>query len=193
MAQLEQILAQLRGGDDQLAEAAAAELPACGQPALDALSQLRQDADPDVRWWAIRALAQFPTSPGLTDELVAALGDDSPEVQQCAALALCHHPAPQAISLLIRLLSSPDSLISSLSATALTLIGPEAVPSLLEVVRNERGTARLEAVRALAEIKDPRAIPTLMKVIESDSAVSRYWAEQGLDKLGLGMVYLKPD
>jgi HEAT repeat protein len=51
----------------------------------------------------------------------------------------------------------------------------------------------LEAARALAEIKDPRAIPGLMKALETDSALLQYWVGNGLDKLGLGMVYLKPE
>ncbi len=193
MTALQPLLAQLSSGNDYLAENAAAKLYAHGQPAFAALCQLRQSPDPDQRWWAVRALSQFPASSGLNGELIAALEDDTVEVQQCAALAICHHPALQAVSSLIRLLSSSDSLLAGLASTALAKIGPEAVPALLEALKNEKASARLEAIRALAEIKDPRAIPALMKILDSDSALARYWAEQGLDNLGLGMVYLRPE
>jgi hypothetical protein len=47
-------------------------------------------------------------------------------------------------------------------------------------------------LRALAEIKDHRAIPVMMKVMEEDSALLQHWAKEGLDRLGLDMVYMKP-
>lgn len=79
-----------------------------------------------------------------------------------------------------------------LACNALIAIGSEAVPSLIEILRNGVSHARLQAARALAKIGDPRAIPALMEVLQTDSAISTYWAEQGLDKLGLSMVYFKP-
>jgi HEAT repeat protein len=147
----------------------------------------------DVRWWAVRALAQFEPADEITRELVAALEDESGEVRQCAAMALCHHPSRQAISSLIRTLSDPDSMAARLAANALALIGPAAIPALIETLQTGSPSAKLEAVRALAEIKDPHAIPALMKALEQDSALMQYWAEQGLDKLGLGMIYIQPE
>jgi hypothetical protein len=44
----------------------------------------------------------------------------------------------------------------------------------------------------LAEIKDHRAIKTMMSALEDESAVVQYWAKEGLDRLGLNMVYGKP-
>jgi HEAT repeat protein len=64
---------------------------------------------------------------------------------------------------------------------------------LVEALSSAAPAVRLEAARALGAIKDPRAISALMQAIQQDSALMTYWAEQGLDKLGLGMVYLKPD
>ena len=193
MPDLPALLAELTCGDDERAESAAQQLAGYGESAFQALRNLLRDEDVDARWWAIRALAQFETSEKVTGDLVAALEDGSSDVRQCAAMALCHHPHPRAVSPLIRALSDPDSMTAGLARNALIRIGAEAVPELIETLRAGSRAARLEAVRALAEIKDPRAIPPLMQALEQDSALMQYWAEHGLDKLGLGMVYLKPE
>jgi HEAT repeat protein len=186
-------LAELVSGNDERAEQAATGLPAFGPAGVEALKPLFTSDEVDVRWWAVRALAGFEQLDESFPELVAALEDESEEVRQAAAMALCHHPHPQAVSPLIRALSDLDTMTTRLASNALVLIGAEATPALLDVLKNGTGSARLEAARALAEIKDPRAIPGLMKALETDSALLQYWAGNGLDKLGLGMVYLKPE
>jgi HEAT repeat protein len=50
----------------------------------------------------------------------------------------------------------------------------------------------LEAARALALIGDQRAIPALFALLSEDSVMLDYWANEGLDKMGAGMVYLIP-
>jgi len=45
----------------------------------------------------------------------------------------------------------------------------------------------------LAEIADHSAIPALMSALEDDSVMVQHWAEEGLERLGLDMVYLKPE
>jgi HEAT repeat protein len=83
-------------------------------------------------------------------------------------------------------------MVSSLAANALVKIGSAAVPSLIEAVTSGKQSARIHALRALAEIKDHRAIPIMMKVMQEDSALLQHWAKEGLDRLGLDMVYIKP-
>lgn len=189
MDELKTLLAELTSGDDTRAEAAAARLPAFPVSALD---PLLQSSDVDTRWWALRALAGFPGGEDVLRRLVSALEDESDEIRQCAALGLCHHPHPESVPPLIRALSSSDSMTARLACSALIAIGAESVPYLLETLQSGTSSAKLQAARALAEIGDPRAIPALMEVLQTDSAISTYWAEQGLDKLGLGMVYFKP-
>jgi HEAT repeat protein len=193
MADLAFLLAELASGEDGRAEQAAAQLPTLGAAALEALKPLLQADSADLRWWAVRALASFEQVDEVFPDLIAALADESEEVRQAAAMAFCHHPTPLALSPLCRRLSDPDPLTARLAATALARIGLEATPALLELLKNESASVRLEATRALAEIKDPRAIPGLLKALETDSALMQYWATQGLEKLGVGMVYLKPE
>ena len=103
------------------------------------------------------------------------------------------HPDETAIRPLIQALSDADSLVSNLACTALVSIGKPAVPSLLEIPKDAPQMARINAIRALAEIEDYHAIPALMAALEEDSAMMQHWAEEGLERLGLNMVYLKPE
>jgi HEAT repeat protein len=82
--------------------------------------------------------------------------------------------------------------VAELAAKALVLAGPPAVPDLIGTVQGGAPAARIHALRALAELRDPRAIPVMLKMTEADSAVLKYWAEEGLQRLGLNMVYIKP-
>jgi HEAT repeat protein len=219
MDNLSSLLADLSCGNDERAEAAALGLPEHGEAAFVALQELLRSGHIDTRWWAVRALAEWPKSDKVTRELLTALEDDSKDVRQCAVMALGRHPDPQAVLPFIRALSDPDLMTSQLACNALISIGAEAVPALIEFLQTgtraaelprqrhagsilsqgddvglrRHDVARLEAVRALAEIKDPRAIPALMRVLAENSTVIQYWAERGLDKLGLGMVYIKPE
>ena len=83
-------------------------------------------------------------------------------------------------------------MVSSLAGNALVKIGSAAVPSLIEAVKSGVQSQRIHALRALAEIKDHRAIPVMMQVMQEDSALLQHWAQEGLERLGLDMIYMKP-
>ena len=42
------------------------------------------------------------------------------------------------------------------------------------------------------EAADTRAIPALFKALEDESAIAQYWADEGLERMGVGQVYFKP-
>jgi HEAT repeat protein len=191
MADLPALLDDLTSGNDERAEAAAGELAAHAE-ALPALEALLRSPQIDQRWWAVRTLSQFANQ-RVTELILSALADQSAEIRQAAALALAHNPDPVSVPALIAALADSDSLVVTLAANALIAVGPDTVPALMDVLQHGKHSARLAAVRALAEIKDPRAIPVLMKALEEDSALLQFWAEAGLDQLGLGMIYLKPE
>ena len=191
MSNLDALLADLTSGDEARAEGAVPGLVELGDETFPALRDLLNSADADQRWWALRALAQSPQSQ--TEWLLLLLNDSAPEVRQAAALGLCNHPDETAIRPLVRALSDADSMASSLACNALVEIGKPAVPSLLEISKDAPQMARINATRALAEIADHSAIPTLMAALEDDSVMIRHWAEEGLERLGLDMVYLKPE
>jgi HEAT repeat protein len=204
VSSLQDLLSDLTSESETRAEKAVPALIELGDESIPALLDLTRSSDVDHRWWALRVLAQSPQAQA--QWLVPFLTDPAREVRQCAALGLAIKPDESATTSLVRALSDEDSMVSSLAVNALVKIGKAAVPALIEVVKpNPEGSsaahqgegkapqsARIHALRALAEIRDHRAIPVMMKVMEEDSALLQHWAKEGLDRLGLDMVYMKP-
>ncbi len=195
---MRELLNELTSGDDARAENAIPALVELGAAAIPALLDLTRADDADIRWWGVRALAASPHT--RTEDLLPLLSDSAPEVRAATALALCSHPNESAVEALIKALGDEDSLTAGLAGTALVKIGAPSVPSLLKVMearaepgRSEAPTGiRILALRALSEIGDHRAIPVMMKAMGEESALLQYWAQEGLERLGLNMVYVKP-
>lgn len=199
---IEHLLFELACGDDaragraveQLAGLTPEEIP----PVLTGLYEMLHSPDIDRRWWAVRALAEIhdPRVPGW---LAKMLSDPDASVRQCAALGLRINPAAQAVPALVEALHDRDPLGARLAGEALAAAGEPAVLPLIEVLQPISYTtssaaphARREAARSLAAIGDTRAVPALYAVLEDDSALLVYWAEQGLERMGVGMVYFNP-
>ena len=190
MNALQELLKDLTSGDESRAENAIPALIELGEEAIPALLNLTHSKDADSRWWALRALAGSPHC--RTEWLVPFLNDSAAEVRQCAALGLAIKPNESAAQPLVHALSDEDTLVGNLAVNALVKIGSAAVPSLIETVKSGSQSARIYALRALVEIRDPRAIPVMMQVMDEESALLQHWAKEGLERLGLNMVYMKP-
>lgn len=186
------ILDELSCGDDQRAEAALSHLAVWGPDVVEPLQQRLFNPETEVRWWAVRALAVIDDQrvPSL---LVNALSDPDKSVRWCAGLALRTHPLEQAALALIARLSDQDTLTRRLAGDALVAIGGSIVPQLIDVMQHGVHLTRLEAVRALAKIGDQRCIPALFEGLDDGSALIEYWASEGLEKMGVGMVFYKPE
>lgn len=178
--------------DDDTARQATEELAEQGSAFLTAIQSLLAHEQADVRWWAVRTCVIIQDNVDIAPLLIQALQDPDPAVRQCAALGLQQRPDDRAVAALIAALSDPDSLVARLAANALAATGPAAVPELINLVENSSSKVRLEAVRALALTGDTRSIPTLFNALESDSSLMEYWANEGLDRMGVGMVFFKP-
>ena len=187
---MHELLAELTSGDDTRAEKSIPAIVDLGMAAIPALLELTRAEEVDSRWWAVRALAASPHT--RTENLIPLLSDSASEVRAAAALALCNHPDESAIPALINTLSDEDSLTAGLAGNALVKIGSPSVPSLLTVMSEAPTGIRIIVLRALSEIRDHRAIPVMMKSLSEESAVLQYWAQEGLQRLGLDMVYGKP-
>lgn len=192
MPSLEYLLAELTCGDEMRAETASTQFTEYGEEAVEALIDLFGSENEDNRWWAIRTLALFD-HPLAKTSIASALQDENLEVQQCAALALRENPDPETIPNLTSLLGNKNKLLSRLSGDALIKIGKKATPAILGVIEHGSQAARIEAVRALAGIEDPDSISSLFKLLDEKSTFLRYWAEEGLNKMGVGMVFFKPE
>jgi len=193
---IQKLISELCSGDDLRAEAAALEMAALPRPrhseVLAALQELLAKPQSDLRWWAVRALSEID-HPGVPGLLLQALGDSDAAVRQCAALGLRLRPNLQAIPALSAALSDQDHLLASLAADALIAVGSPAVLPLLDVMQGSHQPARLKAARALATIGDTRAIPALYAALDEDSTLMEYWANEGLERMGVGMVYFVPE
>jgi HEAT repeat protein len=192
VSNLQNLLGELLSGDETRAENAVPALIELGEDATSALMDLTRSPDADSRWWAIRTLAQSPLL--RTEWLVPfLLNDSAPEVRQCAALGLATKADESAIRPLVQALSDKDSMTGNLAMNALVKIGKPTVPALIECVKNRsQQSVRILALRALAEIRDHRAIAVMMQVMDEDSVLLQHWAKEGLERLGLDMVYIKP-
>jgi HEAT repeat protein len=195
------LLADLSSGDEARLEAAVARITGLSIEDARALYPELQKTlaapNADRRWWAARALAALPGQ-SVTPELLQALADPEPAVRQCAALGLRLRTDPQAIPALIAALSDPDALTAQLAGDALAAAGAEAVPALLAAFQPENpaganAAARIGAVRALAAIGDHRSIPALFAALDDPSQIIVHWAEVGLERMGVGMSFFKPD
>jgi len=192
MLPLASLIANLTSGDDQLAEAAVEQIAAWGEIALPALFDLLNSPDPEKRWWALRTLASIP-HPDVPPRLGEGLHDPDPAVQQCAALGLSRQPWAEAIPDLIVFLVDEDRLLARLAGDALIALGSPAILPLGETLKNGSQRAKIEAARALALIGDKSAIPALFQAWQEGSALVQYWAEEGLDRMGVGMQFFAPD
>lgn len=192
MSKLQSFIIQLTSGVDETAENFVRPIAALGESALPALFDLLDSADPEKRWWALRTLALIP-HPDIPPRLRASLHDPDPAVRQCAALGLSQQPAVEAIPDLIAILDDPDRLLARLAGDALIAVGEQAVPDLIATLENGTQSAQIEAARALALIGDTSAIPALFKAWQKGSTMIQHWAEEGLDRMGVGMQFFTPD
>lgn len=182
-------LAELFSGDDQRAQAALTTLSLDDVPAL--IDALNTDA-PETRWWAAVALGHLP-SPASTQALIQCSLDAELSVRAAVLYALGQHQAEAAVRPLIFALGTASAYLGRVAADALIHIGAPAVPAFIEILdRDVTPLVRAQAARALALLADTRAIPALFRALEDDSQVVSYWAEHGLEKMGVGQVYFKP-
>ncbi len=191
MNDIAHLLADLHSGEDARCERAVRGLSRHGEAALDALTAALKDPSPDHRWWAVRALAELDT-PIAEGRLIAALGDPEASVRQCAALALRQRSTPAALPALTAALDDPDRLVARLAGDALAAAGETAILALQGALAQQAPGVRIEAIRALALMKHERAVPLLFSVLDDPSSMVSYWAEEGLERLGIGMVFFNP-
>jgi HEAT repeat protein len=195
MDPIEALRVALAESSDEKAEAAVehlGKLPAESFPDLiAALQDWLAAPDPEMRWWALRAAAAIPGE-GSYRLLLSGLEDSQAAVRQCAAMGLHLHPEAQSVPALVQALQDEDALAARLAADALAAIGAAAVPALVDTLQRGQPAARRLAARALAMIGDPQAIPALFAALEDDSALIEYWANEGLERMGVGMSFFVP-
>jgi HEAT repeat protein len=184
---LDELMAAAAAGDDERAEALVAQLAPGDEPALLALATA---SDPDQRWWAMRALAEYGSA-AAAGVIAAALHDADPSVRAAAALTLAklQHRRPEAatpyLAALAALLADDQGLVRQAAADALSQCGDAAVAVLANVLREDAEAMRSRAAYALRKIGTYRAAAVLYPLLEDPNPLVRAYAYEGLDDLGL--------
>ena len=186
------LLAELLSGDEARAEAAVKALVAAGESVVTGTAEpaaLRRTRSPLVGSPGTRGVCE-------TSDRVVPAGVEGP---------CCRSPGrwsagsgrspsiPAAAASLIRLLSDEDNVAAVMAVNALVKLGGEAVPQLLDEFEHAPRRGQIQILRTLSELRDPRAIRLMLSAQGQDSAAMQYWAQEGLERLGLNMVYLRPD
>lgn len=178
-------------GDDERAEQWVASLDPNATPQLQSLLT---HPSADVRWWAVRSLAALGARP----EVIAPLLDDPAGcVRACAALALAQTTCPPQIEriapALIEHLQDADPQVAWLCALALARMGAAAAPALVRVLEQSPSlSVRILVLRALQSAATAETIPALVRALDDDSAAMQYFAENALERLGVGLVLFEP-
>jgi HEAT repeat protein len=117
--------------------------------------------------------------------LVAALDDEMEDVRTVAARGLAAIGDPRAVGPLARALNDPSRWTLSLVAENLMVMGPEAVPPLLDLLVYGEYNVRVSAVQILGQIRDPRATRPLVTALAGETNLNlRAQAAAALGKLG---------
>ncbi|MBE9032039.1 HEAT repeat domain-containing protein [filamentous cyanobacterium LEGE 11480] len=158
-------LQALEWGDFQLRWEIGKLLPKFERDAMEALLELLSDDElhPDVRWFAVRALADFPHPEVIPTLLRVVQSSLQPELQQVAANALSQM-GPSIVPLLTVLVDRPETRASA--AQILTQMRHrEAIPLLLELTQDPDAAIRATAIDALSGFHSPQIAQVLLMAL----------------------------
>ena len=189
--EIEELLEVLVSGDDDGREEAALALGRFGIVATGRLADILATGESSARWWAARALAEVGGEDAV-QSLVSLLGEPDPDLRACAALALGRIGDGSAASALAAKLDDQSSFVAGVASDALSMLGDSAVEALAGRLGDENPHTRLLAVRALGRIGSDSAAGPLVGVLEDPSYLVRYYAQEALDALGVGILFLVP-
>lgn len=182
-------LDDLFSGNEARAQAALHQITMADLPGVQAALT---GSDPEARWWAVGALSYLP-SPEATTLLISVAADPDVNLRAAALHALGQHATPVALLPLLFALSDPSPYLTRIATDALIQLGALSVPDLIRVLEADaQSHVRVNAARALALIGDKRAIPALFAALKDESVMVQYWAEEGLERMGVGQMYFKP-
>jgi HEAT repeat protein len=154
---------------------------ALGVDALPTLFVLLRAPNWHTRQGAAWALGELREK-GAVPFLIEALEDTDHAVIAEAALALGLLQDPAAVPNLVSALAHVHWRVSKAAARALAFIGQDAIPALIEVLKNRTNPVgqRVRAIEALAYSKRPEVGSVLVKLTQSRNIDERYSAVKAL-------------
>ena len=127
-----------------------------------------------------------------TGDLIEFVNGSDDETRAAAIYALRTRSTADAVTALITVLANPDTFLARTACDSLIHIGKVATSNLIEALKDQNIQTRGLAARALAHIKDTSSIPALFNALNDDSMMVQYWADEALEKMGVGQIYFKP-
>ncbi len=191
MEDLHPLLHELNITDDEQVEQVHALLINYGEAALPVLNELLNSTDSEKRALAISALSHLH-HPASQPALFRGLSDPYPIVRYSALLGLRRLPNLKTIPALVQFLCEEDPLPARLATDALIALGEDAIPALVETLERQHPHGRIGAARALASIDHEDVIQPLLMALGDRSRLVDYWAREGLNQRGLGLVFFSP-
>ena len=192
---MDDLIKAILGGEDEGAEPAVPALAAMDHAeVVSELARRLPDANSDGRWWIARTLATLP-APQSAVTLIQMLDDSDSDVRACAALALGElHAlvAAEGADALAAHLADESAHVAEVCTVALRRIGAAAVPTLVRALQEGAAIERIRAAKALAPIESQQAIPALIRALDDEDAIVTHYAEDALERMGVGMVLLQP-
>ncbi len=127
-----------------------------------------------------------------TGDLIEFVNGSDDETRAAAIYALRTRSTADAVTALITVLANPDTFLARTACDSLIHIGKVATSNLIEALKDQNIQTRGLATRALAHIKDQSSIPALFNALNDDSMIVQYWADEALERMGVGQIYFKP-
>jgi len=180
---------QLNSPQPAARNAATAAFKSMGSTAVPGLVHLLETKDPGLRRrvWALAIKLPRKLRAAFFRDLN---WPDTTEVHSAAAKALgvIGPDAQGAISVLARSLRDPARQVSVEAATALSRIGTNSVPVLIEALHDKEVNARHMAAYALGEIGPParEAVPVLVGMLNETNQAVRASVAYSLSRIGPG-------
>jgi len=116
---------------------------------------------------AVRALGQVGDDRAL-DELIAALGDDDPDIARAASEAICARDVDHAADRLADALASPRRRVAETAAATLVGLGEEAVEALVSQLSSLNPQARRLAAESLGAVASANVGDVLAHLLDSE-------------------------
>ncbi len=206
------LIDQLKSSDEKVRAAAVEALRTIGKPATRLLIEAAQSKDSLQRWGAVAALGETG-DPKAVPILLKALRDEDENVRAVAAASLGKLRYARAARQLVQALADKSERVQAHAEWALENIGEraipaimdgakrtatklrafrllgrlkarEAVPLLIEGLKDRKPEIRSMAAWALGEIGDRRAVSALERALEDKAPEVRREAVVALSKLG---------
>jgi HEAT repeat protein len=173
-------IATLIEGDFQQRWDIAKKITKLGEAVVFPLAQIIdtfETSDPDLCWFAARALGEF-NHPLAINSLVKLLHAKDEDLNAIAADALSRM-GTAAISALVKQLADPTTRLLATRSLA-CIRSPEVIAPLQTVVTDANPQLRAIAIKSLSNFTDPEIVPILIKAIEDKASMVRREAVIGV-------------